>query len=117
MQATTLSTPERRAHTRTPVDLWVEECHSDAIYYQRATDISLDGLFLTRTLPHPPGTRVHLKVHFDDGGSNVELDAEVVSDRRGLGMGMRFVDINLPNRARIADYLIARRSRIFSNIA
>lgn len=98
---------ERRAHTRLPVELWVEETHGRAVYYQRATDLSLGGLFLSRTLPHPPGTRVELRV--DLGGADpLRVRGEVVDDggRRAEGMGLRFVSLDRDQRARLADFLL-----------
>ena len=53
---------ERRGSERVVVDLWVEEHTDDALYFQRATNLSMGGLFLDRTLPHPAGTRVQLEV-------------------------------------------------------
>ncbi len=99
---------ERRAHTRLPVDLWVEESLEGAVYYQRATDLSLSGLFLAKTLPHPPGTRVRLRVELGDA-NDLLLDGEVVDDGRNVGMGVRFVDVDRPSRARIANYLLTLR--------
>ena len=100
---------ERRAHTRLPVDLWIEESHGGAVYYQRATDLSLGGLFLAHTLPHPPGTRVKLRVDLGDHEA-LHVDAEVVEDARPSGMGMRFVAPDREVRARIANFLLTMRS-------
>lgn len=100
---------ERRAHTRLPVDLWIEERHGGAVYYQRATDLSLGGLFLAHTLPHPPGTRVRLRVDLGDH-EELQVEAEVVDGGRDTGMGVRFVAPDREIRARIANFLLAMRS-------
>ncbi len=92
-----------------PVDLWIEESHGGAVYYQRATDLSLGGLFLAHTLPHPPGTRVKLRVDLGDH-DDLSVDAEVVDDGRPAGMGMRFVAPDREIRTRIANFLLAMRS-------
>ncbi len=100
---------ERRAHTRLPVDLWIEERLGGSVYYQHATDLSLGGLFLAHTLPHPPGTRVKLRVDLGELDA-LEVDAEVVDDARDVGMGMRFIAPDREIRARIANFLLAMRS-------
>ena len=53
---------ERRKLPRADVAIWVEERTNDALYYQRATNLSLGGIWLDGTLPHPPGTRVALDI-------------------------------------------------------
>ncbi len=100
---------DRRVFTRVPVDLWVEERHQGMTYYQRATNLSLGGLFLDRTLPHPPGTRVRLAVRL--GAEPVELVGEVVRSPDDEGMHLRFVDLRREQRARLADYLLAQTLR------
>lgn len=101
---------ERRAHTRVPVDLWVEERHDGVTYFQRATNLSLGGLYLDYTLPHPPGTRVQLAVRL--GAQDVDLPGEVVgAAANDTGMNVRFVDLDRAQRALIADFLLSLHAR------
>lgn len=101
---------ERRTHTRVPVDLWVEERHAGVTYFQRATNLSLGGLYLDRTLAHPPGTRVRLAVRL--GADDVGVTGEVVGPTADdTGMNLRFVDLDRPTRARLADFLLTLRAR------
>jgi len=95
--------PDRRSHTRVPVDLEVEEHTGGALYFQRATNLSLNGLFLDGTLPHPPGTTVLLDVHVPGERSPVRVEGEVVTERgHRLGMGVRFRSMPLEARKAFA---------------
>lgn len=96
--------PNRRTVTRSEVELWVDEIDDDgAVYYQRATNLSLGGLFLDRTLPHPAGTRMTLCMKL--AGDDMRFEAEVVDAPRELGMGVRFLSITDAQRASLARYL------------
>src|SRR5215472_5208903 len=104
MSETTKS--ERRNNQRVIVDLWVEEHTDDALYFQRATNLSMGGLFLDRTLPHPAGTRVQLEVRLPGDGNPLRLSGEVVPcTPREFGMGVRFVELTPHERASISEYL------------
>ena len=108
-----MSNDERRRTGRITVDLWVEEHTDDALYFQRATNLSLGGLFLDRTLPHPAGTRVQLELRLPGEQSPLRVAGEVVpTPDRERGMGVRFLGLTLQERARIADYLIRAPFRI-----
>jgi hypothetical protein len=100
---------ERRAYTRVPVDLWVEERHDGVTYFQRATNLSLGGLYLDHTLPHPPGTRVQLAVKL--GAQDVGLTGEIVGAANETGMNVRFIDLDRTQRALIADFLLSLHAR------
>lgn len=104
---------ERRTSDRVVVDLWVEEHTDDALYFQRATNLSLGGLYLDKTLPHPPGTRVQLELRLPGERAPLRVSGEVVpATAREVGMGVRFVGLSLDERARIADYLARAPFRI-----
>ena len=78
-------------------------------YFQRATNVSLGGLYLDRTLPHPPGTRVHLAVKL--GALDVDLTGEIVGAANDTGMNVRFIDLDRTQRALIADFLLSLHAR------
>jgi uncharacterized protein (TIGR02266 family) len=111
---TELSSDDRRVEPRVTIDLWVEERSGDALYFQRATNLSTRGLFLERTLPHAPGTLVEINLRLPGAPSDVRLTAEVVpaSAERTLGMGLRFVDLDEASRARITEYLRVAPHRV-----
>jgi len=97
---------ERRSARRVPVNLWVDEHTDDALYLQRATNLSLGGLFLDGTLPHPPGTRIKLEVRLPGEEAPLCIEGEVVAaDARELGMGVQFVGLTPAERDLLADFL------------
>jgi hypothetical protein len=94
-----------RAFPRTEVAVWVEERTHDALYLQRATNLSLGGVWLEGTLPHPPGTRVALDIDLPGDGP-VRVDGEVVLRRdRAVGMAVKFVALSGTGRERLAAFL------------
>lgn len=98
--------PDRRNDSRVTIDLWVEERTEDALYFQRATNLSPGGLFLERTLAHAPGTLVEIDLRFPGDSVPMRVKGEVVpSGSRELGMGLRFVELSDAAKGRINDYL------------
>jgi len=97
---------DRRNNERVVVDLWVEERTEDALYFQRATNLSVGGLFLDHTLPHPAGTLVQLELRLPGEQTPLRVAGEVVPPTdREQGMGVRFVGLSSLERDRIAEYL------------
>jgi len=89
-----MSGDERREHKRLPVKLWVDETHESNTYFQRAANLSVGGMFLEGTIPHPPGTIVHLRFSLPDDDEPIEVRAEVVGDSTDhLGMSVKFLDV------------------------
>ncbi|MEI8254265.1 MAG: PilZ domain-containing protein [Deltaproteobacteria bacterium] len=106
---------DRRTNHRVVVELWVEERTEDALYFQRATNLSIGGLFLDHTLPHPAGTRVQLELRLPGEPTPILVSGEVVpATDRDLGMGVRFVGLSQHERARIAEYLERAPFRVAS---
>lgn len=103
---------DRRQAARVAVDFFLEEQTGDAVYYQRATNLSIGGVYLDRTLPHPPGTRVDLRLRLPGDPAPLEVKGEVIeSPSRDTGMGVRFVDLTREDRARIAECLYSQASQ------
>jgi uncharacterized protein (TIGR02266 family) len=103
---------DRRKATRVPVEFFLEERTGDALYYQRATNLSISGVYLEQTLPHPPGTRVDLQLRLPGDPAPIRLKGEVVNRAsRDVGMGVRFVELTGEDRARIAECLVNEASR------
>lgn len=76
--------------------MWVEEVGDNSLYFQRSANISIGGLFLEKTIPHPPGTRVKLQFTLPGDKEPLEVVGEIVhgeefGDR--LGMGVKFVSL------------------------
>lgn len=96
---------DRRADARADVAIWVQERTRDALYYQRATNLSLGGVFLDGTLPHPPGTRVELDLEIASADP-IRVEGEVVGRAPGgVGMAVRFVELDARARIALASYL------------
>ena len=78
------------------MQMWVEEVAENSLYFQRATNLSSTGLFLGKTVPHIPGTKVKLKFTLPGDQQVIELEGEIVrgedyGDR--MGMGVHFLSI------------------------
>jgi uncharacterized protein (TIGR02266 family) len=99
---------ERREHDRVKVELFVEEVDGSTTYFQRASNLSLGGIFLENTLTHPGGTTVKLKLELPDE-TFVEVKGEVVEpeDKESLGMRVRFLDLDDESKGKI-DTLISK---------
>lgn len=103
-----MSQEEKRAHTRVPIDIWVEESKDGELYYQRTANISEGGLFFERTVPHPKGTIVNLKFTLPNQTEPIMVKGEIVNlpnDAEGLGMGIKFLDLTETQKKAILDYI------------
>src|SRR5437660_12574248 len=99
---------ERRRTMRVPVQMFVEESHEEATYFQRSSNLSSSGIFLENTVPHPVGTRVGLQFTLPGDRAPIRVQAEIVSALEGeaqLGMGLRFVDPSVEVAKRIAAFI------------
>jgi len=99
---------ERRSSLRIPVEMWVEESTERELYFQRGANISVGGIFLERTIPHPRGTVVSLQFTLPDDAEPVRVKGEIVNVGEAstdLGMGVKFVDLSDSDRRRIQDYI------------
>jgi uncharacterized protein (TIGR02266 family) len=94
--------------------MWVEEQGPKGTYFQRSANLSEGGIFLERTIPHPIGTVVTLKLQLPDGGEPVEVRAEIVNAAAGeseLGMGMRFLDLDDAAQRRVRRLIEKKREK------
>ena len=99
---------ERRRELRVPVQMFVEESHDHATYFQHSSNLSRGGVFLEKTIPHPVGTRVTLQFTLPGDKTAIKLHAEIVSALEGepqLGMGVKFVDAPAETVRRIEDFI------------
>ena len=105
---------ERRHALRVPVQMFVEESHDHATYFQHSSNLSKGGIFLEKTIPHPVGTRVSLQFTLPGDQTPIKVDAEIVnalgSDER-LGMGLRFIDPGAEVAQRIERFIAEREPR------
>jgi len=101
------SHPERRAHPRCALELWVDETTGDVTYYQRTANVSLGGMFISGTIPHPPGTRVRVEFAVPGDPERFRLNGEVIADEKSgpVGMRLRFIDLADDVRERLQQAL------------
>ncbi len=71
-------TRERRQEKRIPVEMWVEERLGSETYFQRSANLSLGGIYLDHTIPHPPGTVVQLKFTLPGDSEPISVMGEIV---------------------------------------
>jgi uncharacterized protein (TIGR02266 family) len=105
---------ERRRTLRVPVEMFVLEQHEEATYFQHSSNLSINGLFLENTVPHPVGTRVALQFTLPGDGSPIRVQAEIVSaieEEKHLGMGLRFLDPSPEVAQRIAAFIAHHESK------
>ena len=86
---------ERRSAVRVPLNIWVEQTtETGELYYQRTANVSETGVYLDKTIPHPPGTIVNLKFTLPGQNEEISVIGEIVAhhDGDGLGMGVKFIN-------------------------
>jgi uncharacterized protein (TIGR02266 family) len=101
---------ERRRALRVPVQMFVEESHDHATYFQHSSNLSSGGIFLEKTIPHPVGTRVALQFTLPGDHTPIKVTAEIVNaleSEARLGMGLKFVDLP-PDAAGRIDRFVAQ---------
>jgi uncharacterized protein (TIGR02266 family) len=93
---------ERRKDRRVPIDLWIEAEEGEDLYLQRAANLSVGGAYFAQTVPQKLGTQVHLKFSLPGDEREIRCSGEIVSaPEKGLGMGVRFLDLAEADRVRI----------------
>lgn len=100
---------DRRSGPRIPLEMWVEESTEDEMYFQRGANLSVGGLFLENTVPHPVGTQVTLAFSLPGTHERVSVRGEIVNARSGtFGMGVKFIDLTPADRERIERFVAGR---------
>jgi uncharacterized protein (TIGR02266 family) len=97
------SSLERRQALRAPVVLTVEVRDGRGFSLHSTRDISSGGVYFDRAIPHPVGARVDLSFTLPGDEKPIRCRGEVVNvpDKKGYGMGIRFLDLSGPDAARI----------------
>jgi uncharacterized protein (TIGR02266 family) len=100
---------ERRREVRLAIEMWVEETAEDSsLYFQRTANLSVGGMFLEATVPHPVGTRVSLRFTLPGDRTPIEAKAEIVNAGQGgdaIGMGLKFIDLPPAAGQRIGQFV------------
>jgi uncharacterized protein (TIGR02266 family) len=99
---------ERRETPRIPVEMWVEESTERELYFQRSANISVGGIFLENTIPHPKGTVVNLQFTLPGDTVPIKVRGEIVNAAASdeLGMGIKFLEVEVSAERRIADFVM-----------
>ncbi len=102
--------PDKRKQARVPVELWIEVTLDGELYFQRASNLSVGGVFFTQTIPLPLGTRVALSFELPFDASPVRCEGDIVT-AKDFGMGVSFVGLSAADRKRVQASLSALEGR------
>ena len=95
---------DQRASVRVPMKLRVSFASMGELGQALITNLSRGGLFVATDHGLELGTRVVLRLHVEEAGKGIEVQAEVVSRNLGprgdprRGLGLRFVEAEGPLR-------------------
>ncbi|MBL8910408.1 MAG: PilZ domain-containing protein [Archangium sp.] len=97
---------ERRQALRANVVIAVEVRDARGFSLHSTRDISSGGLYFDRAIPHSVGARVQLAFTLPGDTKSIRCDGEVVNvpDKKGYGMGIRFLDIAPADADRIEEF-------------
>jgi hypothetical protein len=76
---------DRRRAPRVP---FVKEVTIDQLGVRRGVDLSAHGMYVETLIPYPVGTILPVSLRF--GHETIELDARVIFNEPGIGMGLEF---------------------------
>src|SRR5689334_444992 len=105
---------ERRQHPRLPLNMLVQFRVHDMNEFMReyAVNISIGGMFIRTTTPHPSGAMIYLQFQLDNGHKLIEGLGKVVHvnppDHPAPGMGVEFVNIDPDSQKLIRDIMRER---------
>ena len=98
---------DRRQRSRIPVEMWVQETRGRDVYFMRASNVSLGGVFLDCAVPHPVGTAVLLEFILPGQTHPLRVRGRVVNHPNmggELGMGVEFAELDSLTARAIADF-------------
>ena len=98
---------DRRAHRRIDLVMWVDETHGECRYFHHSVNLSLGGILLGNTIPHPRGTKVRLQFALPGEAQPFDLRGETVGqpEVEHLGMHIKFVELDEPTERRLRQSL------------
>jgi uncharacterized protein (TIGR02266 family) len=94
---------ERRRKVRVNVSVPIEVRDARGFSFHSTRDLSSSGCFFDRAIPHAVGARVALSFSLPGEGRAIRCEGEVVNvpDRKGYGMGLRFLNLSPADEQRI----------------
>jgi hypothetical protein len=87
---------DRRRAPRVP---FIKEVTIDQLGVRRGVDLSAHGMYVETLIPYPVGTVLPISLRF--GHETVKLDARVIFNEPGIGMGLEFERLTLPVRHKL----------------
>lgn len=96
------SVKENRKHARVALIQEVEYEGEVGTFRSRLSDLSEEGIFIDTATPFPPEAIVKVKFRLPDSEEPISATAEVRHARKGLGMGVRFLDLKPEDRKKIS---------------
>jgi len=96
---------ERRSYTRKELRLDVDVEANGQTTERQTLNLSMVGLFVEASKPHPVGTRVVVSLRLPKGPQPVEVLSEVAHSVPGSGMGFRFLEFREDGRERLLAFL------------
>ncbi len=109
---------ERRQHPRLPLRMLVQFRLHDMNEFLReyAANISVGGMFIRTTTPHPSGAMVYIQFQLLDGHKLIEGLGKVVHvnppDHPAPGMGVEFVNMDAESHQLIQSIIDERGSEL-----
>ncbi len=101
---------ERRTTPRFGVEFWVEETAGQGLYFHRATNLSLGGVFIEKKIPFPVGQKVVLRLELPGSGQKMPVIGRIINNYQDQndnlrGAGIQFLELDEQARAGITAYL------------
>lgn len=66
---------------------------------RRLTEVGVDGMFIDSYITVPVGSVIKLRLWLMDANQPLEVEAEVTSVEKGVGMEVKFLDLKPSDRA------------------
>ncbi len=96
---------ERRSSPRYPIEIPIEVTVGSEMLIHLTANLSGHGAFFERAIPYAVGTRASLRVLLP-GERAIRCQGEIVNipDKKGFGMGMRFLDLPAEDEQRLEQF-------------
>lgn len=96
---------DRRSSPRYPIEIPIEVTVGSEMLIHLTSNLSGRGAFFQRAIPYAVGTQASLRVLLP-GERAIRCQGEIVNipDKKGFGMGMRFLDLAPEDEQRIEQF-------------
>lgn len=108
------STLERRRDERVELAITVELRGTRGFSLHSSKDISTGGVFFDRAIPHAVGSHVELEFTLPGALEAIRCAGEIVNvpDKTGYGMGVRFLNLDSPQKNQLEQFVRSPRQRL-----